>query len=69
MKGDILGPSGATVYRVRVSDGKIERLCPAPNFILAGNREYWGGPAPDGSPLVLRELGSSDIYALDLDTP
>jgi eukaryotic-like serine/threonine-protein kinase len=68
MKGIIVGPSEATVYRVRVSDGKIERLCPPPNFIPAGNWGYWGGPAPDGSPLVLRELGRSDIYSLDLDT-
>jgi eukaryotic-like serine/threonine-protein kinase len=68
MKGASVGPGETTVYRVRVSDGKIERLCPAPNFIPAGNWGYWGGPAPDGSPLVLRELGRSDIYALDLDT-
>jgi Tol biopolymer transport system component len=37
MHGHIVGPREATVYRVRVSDGKIERLCPPPNFIPAGN--------------------------------
>jgi Tol biopolymer transport system component/DNA-binding winged helix-turn-helix (wHTH) protein len=68
MKGPILGASGAGVYRVRVSDGRIERLAPLPSFGLAGNWGYWSGPAPDGSPLVLRELGTSDIYALELET-
>jgi hypothetical protein len=29
----------------------------------------WYGVAPDGSPLVLLDAGTHDIYALDWDAP
>jgi hypothetical protein len=29
----------------------------------------WTGLALDGSPLVLRDVGSQEIYALDVDLP
>jgi Tol biopolymer transport system component/DNA-binding winged helix-turn-helix (wHTH) protein len=67
MKGVILGSEGVGVYRVRASDGHIDRLTPTPTFPLTGNWGFWGGPAPDGSPLVLREVGTSDVYGLDVD--
>jgi Tol biopolymer transport system component len=67
MKGVILGPEGVGVYRVRVSDGYVDRLVSAPTFPLAGNWGRWSGPAPDGSPLILREVGTSDVYGLAAD--
>jgi Tol biopolymer transport system component/DNA-binding winged helix-turn-helix (wHTH) protein len=57
------------VYRIRIADGSIERAAPAPDFALTGNWGYWTGLAPDGSVLVLRELGTRDVYALDADLP
>jgi Tol biopolymer transport system component/DNA-binding winged helix-turn-helix (wHTH) protein len=62
-------PGEIGVFRVKVADGSIERAAPAPAFLLAGNRGWWNGLAPDGSILVLRELGTTDIYALDADLP
>ncbi len=64
-----LGSDKAAVYRVKIADGSIERVVSKPSFPLAGNWGYWSGLAPDGSILVLRELGTSDIYALDADLP
>ncbi len=65
----VLGPEKAAIYRVKVADGSIEHAAPTPNFPLTGNWGVWTGLAPDGSILVLRELGTSDIYALDADLP
>src|SRR6202046_4599620 len=66
-----VGPARAKtgVYRVNVANGTVELMAPAPDFPLTGNWGFWSGLAPDGSILVLRELGTSDIYALDADLP
>ena len=57
------------VYRVKIADGNIELIAPAPNFALAGSWGVWTGLTPDGSIMMVRELGTSDIYALDADLP
>ncbi len=67
--GIIFGSEIAAVFRVKVADGTIERVAPTPAFLLTGHWGTWSGLAPDGSILVLRELGTSDIYALDADLP
>ena len=58
------------LYRVRIADKKLEqvaslrgmRLAPVLGGLLTGL-------APDDSPLVLRDVGSQEIYALDLELP
>jgi Tol biopolymer transport system component/DNA-binding winged helix-turn-helix (wHTH) protein len=53
-------------FRVRVSDRKVEKL-----FNLTGLHRYlgefgsWSGLAPDDTPLLVRDIGSQEIYALD----
>ena len=64
--GFILPPEKTGMFRVRVADGRIERLAPATPLPPTG---AWSGVAPDGSLLVLRDFGTSDIYALDVDLP
>jgi len=60
----------AAFQRVRISDHKLERL-----FSLKGLRRFWGqfgpwtGLAPDDSPLLVRDISSQEIYALDWQTP
>ena len=55
-------------YRVRISDHRLERLISLKNLRLAG--EFgWTGLAQDDSPLVLREVGAQEIYALDWEAP
>jgi Tol biopolymer transport system component/DNA-binding winged helix-turn-helix (wHTH) protein len=59
-----------TVHRVRISDRKLEAVT-----ILSRQRLGWStvgkwmGLAADDSPLVLRDTGSEEIYALDWDAP
>ena len=54
------------VYRVRISDRKLELVMSLSRqrlgWSIAGK---WMGLAADDSPLVLRDTGSEEIYALD----
>ena len=58
------------LYRVRISDRKLERL-----VSLKGPQRFWGqfgpwmGLAPDDSPLIVRDTSSQEIYALDWQLP
>jgi Tol biopolymer transport system component len=57
-------------YRVRVADRKLERIAD-----LKGLRRVvfawipWSGITPDGAPLLLRDISSQEVYALDFETP
>ncbi len=58
------------IYRVRVSDHKLEKITSLKGLRLTiGDFGTWCGLAPDDSPLVLRDVGSQEIYALDLQLP
>jgi hypothetical protein len=60
----------ANFFRVRISDRKLERLAS-----LKGMRRYWGdlgswtGLTPDDAPLLIRDVSSQEIYAIDWDAP
>jgi eukaryotic-like serine/threonine-protein kinase len=54
-----------SVMRVRVRDRKLERAADLKNFRQAGYYGVWLGMAPDDSPLLLRDTGTQEIYALD----
>ena len=54
-----------SVMRVRIRDRKLERVADLKNFRQAGFWSTWLGMAPDDSPLLLRDTGTQDIYALD----
>ncbi len=55
------------IQRVRVSEGNLERVA-APQsegrLVTSGFIEPWSGLAPDDSPLVLRDIGTQEFYAL-----
>jgi serine/threonine protein kinase len=57
------------IYRVRLSDHQVERLEDLSNVLLAGFQGSWFSLAPDGSPLILRNTGTADIYSLDWEEP
>jgi len=60
------------VRRIRISDRKIEqwaglkelRITPAPSGSIR-----WIGLAPDDSPIMMRDVGAQDIYALEWRAP
>jgi serine/threonine protein kinase/Tol biopolymer transport system component len=57
------------VLRVRVSDREVEQVFDLTNFPTTGNIGPWLGLDPDDSPLLLRDIGTQDVYALDWEEP
>jgi Tol biopolymer transport system component/DNA-binding winged helix-turn-helix (wHTH) protein len=57
--------------RVSVTDRKVERVANLEQARGLNAGRYWSyyGAAPDGSPVVLRNTGIQEIYALDVDFP
>ncbi len=57
-------------YRIRIADRKLERLVSLTEIRrAAGSYGTWAGLAPDDSPLLLRDVSSEEIYALDWEAP
>jgi Tol biopolymer transport system component len=54
-----------SVMRIRVSDRKIEPVADLRSLRQAGLFNVGLSLTPDDSPLLLRDTGSTDIYALD----
>jgi hypothetical protein len=57
-----------SVMRIRIRDRKVERVADLRNFRQTGYYSVWLGMAPDDSPLLLRDTGTAEIYALDWHT-
>jgi Tol biopolymer transport system component len=55
-------------YRVRISDRKLERLVSLKDVRRTGFFG-WTGLAPDDSPMLVRDVGTEEIYALDWQVP
>jgi len=58
-----------SVMRIRIRDWKIERIADLKKFRQTGFWNVWLGMAPDDSPLLLRDTGTQEIYALDRQAP
>jgi Tol biopolymer transport system component len=57
-----------SVMRVRITDHKVETVADLKHFRQAGYWSVWLGMAPDDSPLLLRDTGTQEVYALDWHT-
>jgi len=57
------------VYRVRVADRNVERVVSLKGQRQAWTLGPWFGLAPDDSPMILRDIGAQEIYALDVHFP
>jgi Tol biopolymer transport system component len=55
-----------TFYRVRPNDGRLEQLFATKDLRRTGT-DLWTGLAPDDSPLLLRDVGTQEVYALDVE--
>jgi serine/threonine protein kinase len=60
----------SAVVRVHIPDGRTEQVASLKSFVYTG---FFGDGslslAPDDSPLLLRDAGTSDVYALDWQEP
>ncbi len=62
----------AAIFRIRISDHKLERVTNIEGFRRAESSVSdwpWMGLTPDDSPILLRDNGTQEIYALDLQLP
>ena len=57
------------IIRIRLSDHKTERVVDLKNFATTGFFGQWFAVAPDDSPIMLRNSGTQDVYALDWEEP
>jgi Tol biopolymer transport system component len=62
----------AAIFRLRISDHKLERVTDLEGLRRAESSVSgwpWMGLTPDDSPILLRDNGTQEIYALDLQLP
>jgi len=60
----------SSFFRVRPADGRIERVLSLKDIHRFFPRfGEWSGMTPDGSPLVVRDISTQEIYALDWQVP
>jgi Tol biopolymer transport system component len=58
------------IYRVSLATRHLERIASLKDFRrVVQPWASWMGLTPDGSPLVRRDTGSQEVYALDFDVP
>jgi eukaryotic-like serine/threonine-protein kinase len=62
--------TGSELRRVAIADHRVEVIVSLKGFRRASSSlGQWFGLGPDDTPLVLRDVGTSEIYALDWDAP
>jgi len=60
----------AAVWRVRISDRKLERIIELKDFhMAAGLLGGWMGLAPGDCLLLVRDAGTQDVHALTVQLP
>jgi Tol biopolymer transport system component/tRNA A-37 threonylcarbamoyl transferase component Bud32 len=58
------------ISRLRIADRKLERVTGLKDFRQVEFSQYpWSGLTPDGAPLLLRDVGTQEVYALDFEAP
>lgn len=55
------------VFRIPVTGGDAERITDLNGVDVTGYYSIWFGLDPTDAPLLLRNIGTSDIYALKLE--
>jgi eukaryotic-like serine/threonine-protein kinase len=57
------------VLRIRITDRVIEEVLDLANLPTTGNIGPWLGLGPDNSLLILKDIGTQDVYSLDWEKP
>ena len=55
------------MYRIRLAGGLAERVVDLKGFRNTGYFGLWMGLDPTGAPMLLRDMGTDDIFALGLE--
>jgi Tol biopolymer transport system component/DNA-binding winged helix-turn-helix (wHTH) protein len=55
------------VYRSRATGGKVERVVDLKDWPIMGLSSFWSALDPTDAPLLQRDAGTDDIYALTLE--
>jgi len=55
------------VYRIRATGGKVERVVDLKDWPIMGLSSFWSDLDPTDAPLLQRDVGTDDIYALTLE--
>jgi Tol biopolymer transport system component len=72
---ELAGGAGQPIWRVRISDGRLEKLMSSAQIPQANVTGYtlngllYDALTHDDEPFATVSLGNSDIYALDVDLP
>jgi serine/threonine protein kinase/Tol biopolymer transport system component len=61
-------PENPAVFRVAVSNNSVELVADLKDFRPTGYFDDWMGLDPNDSPLLLRDTGTQDVYALHSET-
>lgn len=66
-----LGSDGPELDRISVPDGRKERVVSLRNVprVVMSSNQPWNGLARDNSPLIMRDVGSQELYSLELQLP
>ena len=63
------GTGKGAVLRIRIKDQAVERVVDLKDFVATGQGGGSLSLGPDDAPLLLRDTGTQDVYALDWKTP
>jgi hypothetical protein len=55
------------IFRISVNGGQPEKIVDLQAFRSTGHSWSWFGLDPDDNPLMLRDAGTNEIYALTLE--
>jgi Tol biopolymer transport system component len=61
-------PEKPAILRIGISDHKLEQIANLKGFESTGWWGIWLGLDPDDAPLMLRDVGTQDVYSLDWET-
>jgi Tol biopolymer transport system component len=67
----VVGADRPAIFRVGLSDRRLTKVADLTGFpaVLLPRLQAWFGLAPDDSPLVLRDISTEEIYALNWQSP
>jgi hypothetical protein len=66
-----IGDDGPEIARVSIPDRKREHVVALRNVprVNLQSNQPWNGLAPDNSPVIMRDVGSREVYSLELQLP